>query len=373
MKTACWEQVPLGELVELKYGKALKAEHRPEDGPFPVYGSNGIVGTSYTPLVEYPTIVIGRKGAVGAAHLAEHGCWPIDTTFYTSPRPDYKIDLRYLLLWLRSLDLKHLAITSTIPGLNLETLGELKVPLPPLSEQEQIVRILDEAEELRRLRERADRRTADLIPAIFHEMFGDPATNPKGWPVSALGDLVETVSGGTPSKERGDFWIGTIPWVSPKDVKQPEIQDAEDHVSEQAVQETKIKVIPPQSILIVVRGMILAHTVPIRMNLVPVTINQDMKALLPGGRVQSMFLRWALQTRHADILVQVSTAGHGTKRFETGDLLAIQLPVPPLTLQREFAARVAEVQAMEAKQAESRRRLDDLFASLLHRAFRGEL
>jgi len=128
---ADWRKVPLGELVELKYGKALKAEERPENGHFPVYGSNGIVGTSDNALVDHPTIVIGRKGAVGEAHLAEHGCWPIDTTFYTSPRPGTNFSLHYLLLCIRSIDLKQVAITSTIPGLNRDTLASQIILVPP--------------------------------------------------------------------------------------------------------------------------------------------------------------------------------------------------------------------------------------------------
>ena len=113
----------------------------------------------------------------------------------------------------------------------------------PCAEQHRIVRLLDAAEELRRLRRQADRRTAELVPAIFHEMFGDPATNPKGWPIRQLGKSVELVSGGTPSKERSDFW-DAIPWVSPKDMKVPEIVDAEDHVGPAVFEETALKMTP---------------------------------------------------------------------------------------------------------------------------------
>ncbi len=65
----------------------------------------------------------------------------------------------------------------------------VEIPLPPLDEQHRIVRILDEAEALRQLRARADERMAEFIPALFNQMFGDPATNPKGWPIFLLGDI----------------------------------------------------------------------------------------------------------------------------------------------------------------------------------------
>ena len=69
-----------------------------------------------------------------------------------------------------------------------EGLGRFPIPVPPLAEQERIVKLLDEADELRKLRAQADRRTADLIPALFHEMFGDPEHN-RSWPVKPLAEL----------------------------------------------------------------------------------------------------------------------------------------------------------------------------------------
>jgi len=90
---------------------------------------------------------------------------------------------RYLMYFLLSQAtmLEQTGVGATVKGLKISDLERIKIPFPPLPEQERIVKILAEAEELRRLRERADRRTADLIPAIFHEMFGDPATDSKGW------------------------------------------------------------------------------------------------------------------------------------------------------------------------------------------------
>lgn len=153
-----WSIKPLGELASLEYSKALKAEERSLNGEFPVFGSsNGIVGAFDRALLSEPTIVVGRKGAIDEAHLTENGCWPIDTAFYAVLCERNTISLRLLLLWFRRVDLKSLAITSTIPGLNLNALDSQPVPVPPLAEPERIVRLLDEADELRKLRAQADR------------------------------------------------------------------------------------------------------------------------------------------------------------------------------------------------------------------------
>lgn len=248
------------------------------------------------------------------------------------------------------------------------------IPIPPIPQQERIVAILDATEELRSLRMQADRRTADLIPALFHKMFGNPDKNTKEWPAIKLAQVTELTSGGTPSKENPSYWNGAIPWLSAKDMKGSEAYDAEDHVTELALKKTTLKRIPANQILIVVRGMILAHTLPLCITRVPVTINQDLKAIMPDENIlDSDYLLWTLKALCPVLLAKVSDAGHGTKKLDVPRLIETPVPIPPLPLQRDFAARVAAIRTMEVRQAASRHRLDDLFQSLLHRAFRGEL
>ncbi len=98
-----------------------------------------------------------------------------------------------------------------------------------------------------------------------------------------------------------------------------------------------------------------------------------MKALLPKQSIDPEFLRWSLQSQYSHLLSQVSTAGHGTKKLDSDRLREVPIPVPSLPMQKEFAARVSEIRAMQAEQATSRRRLDDLFQSMLHGAFQGDL
>ncbi len=79
-----WERKPLGAVAPLKYGKALKNEDR-VPGPFPVYGSSGVLGTHIKPLVAGPTIIVGRKGNVGSVFWSVDACHPIDTVYYIDP------------------------------------------------------------------------------------------------------------------------------------------------------------------------------------------------------------------------------------------------------------------------------------------------
>src|SRR5438094_8511806 len=101
------------------------------------------------------------------------------------------------------------------------------------------------------------------------------------WPSVPVGRIVPFVGGGTPSKEREQFWHGTIPWVSPKDMARRELHDTADHVTAKAVEQSATQVVPANSVLIVVRSGILLRRFPVAVARMAVALNQDMKALLP--------------------------------------------------------------------------------------------
>ena len=141
-----WEMIELGEVCEFAYGKGLKESDRIE-GEFDVFGSNGVVGSHSSFLVEHPFIVVGRKGSAGAVHYSTKNGFPIDTTFYISKKELKKsnISLPFLFYTLTSLGLDKTSSQQTVPGLNRNDAYRMKIPLPDLEIQEEIVRkIMDE-------------------------------------------------------------------------------------------------------------------------------------------------------------------------------------------------------------------------------------
>lgn len=248
-------------------------------------------------------------------------------------------------------------------------IAQMLIPVPPLERQTEIADLLSRAEGIVRLRREAAAKAAELIPALFIHHFGDPATNPMGWRQCTLGDVVNIASGGTPSKARPDFWEGDLPWVSPKDMKRTVIVDAIDHISPKVVQETSLKLVPKDAVLIVVRGMILAHTVPIAITARPVTINQDMKALTAKEGVMPAFLLWHLKVMHHELLGATSTAAHGTKKLETKDLLRQPVVVPPLALQGQFCEQLMAMESIQRQQIDALAKAQATFDALLAQAF----
>lgn len=159
------------------------------------------------------------------------------------------------------------------------------------------------------------------------------------WPLVPLRYLVRFLSGGTPDKGNADFWSGgAIPWVSPKDMKVDRINESEDHITVAALEGSSTQLVPVGSVLVVVRGMILAHTLPVAVTTGPVTINQDIKALVCGQRILPEFLHAVLAGQAGWLLSQADSSAHGTKKLETEVLQRFEVPCPPLELQRRIVA-----------------------------------
>jgi type I restriction enzyme S subunit len=157
-----------------------------------VYGSNGITGWHDEALVEGPVIVVGRKGSIGEVQYEPGPAFPIDTTYYALPRPGVSVDFRFLFYMLRVARLTELNSATGVPGLNREHAYRVPTRLPPLDEQRRIVGLLDRAAEIRRRADAARAKARAIIPALFLDTFGDPATNPKGWPETQLSEMLAT-------------------------------------------------------------------------------------------------------------------------------------------------------------------------------------
>jgi len=130
-----WRVGHVGDILELLYGKPLKAKDRSGLG-FPVYGSNGIVGYHKDYLVQGPGIIIGRKGSMGEVTWCNENFYPIDTTFYVSNLLNVSsLFFHYFLL--KRYDFEKIGSDSAVPGLNRNAVYLIDLIIPPLNIIEQ--------------------------------------------------------------------------------------------------------------------------------------------------------------------------------------------------------------------------------------------
>ncbi|MBN3253714.1 restriction endonuclease subunit S [Pectobacterium brasiliense] len=290
--------------------------------------------------------------------------------------PSEKIDAEYLYYCLRFFkrDIELLGNGATFKEVSKKVVEEFSIPLPPFYVQKYIANFLTKADILCEKSKQVENELNELAQAVFLEMFGDPVCNTKRWPTKTLSQVVSISSGGTPSKSNDSYWQGDFPWVSPKDMKIDYLSDAIDHISDLVFEETNIKKIPEGTILVVVRGMILAHSIPLAMNLCDIAINQDIKALtVCNDGIETEFLFHCLKNQKDHILSKVSTAAHGTKRLDTPDLLGLEIIVPPLDLQYKYVEIMRKNARMIECYKQSSLTNKQLFDSLMQRAFSGKL
>lgn len=214
---------------------------------------------------------------------------------------------------------------------------------------------------------RHDRVSPKIEPAEV------PFGIPEGWEWCRLKDLGQWCGGGTPTKDVDRFWGTDVPWITPKDMKQAFLSDSQLKLTRVGVEESSAKLIPANSILFVVRGMILAHTFPVAVNLVETTVNQDMKALTPFVSGCEVFLRLLLESSAQRILRVVTKSTHGTRKLETPVYEDFVIPIPPLAEQTALVARVeslmATLGALEREIEHARAHASHLLQAVLKEAF----
>jgi type I restriction enzyme S subunit len=298
------------------------------------------------------------QGGFGAVQVAG-----MVSPAYVVARPRRDISSKYVELMLRTPgaveQMRRLSrgITDFRLRLYWDEFKNMRIALPPTSERGAIISFLDRetgkidalVDEQRRLIVLLkEKRQAVISYAVTKGLDPDASMKDSGiewlgkvpahWQVKPLKYLISLRSGGTPSKARDDFWDGSIPWASAKDLKSDHLDDTIDHITDAAVTEGGVELNPIGSILILVRGMMLARAFPVVEILVPMAINQDLKAVLPRGEMSSQFLAWGFRGTAQESLDRCSEAGHGTKALRMEDWLTMPFPCPPKDEQRAIAA-----------------------------------
>ena len=200
-----WTETTIGKEIELAYGKNLPKPERIE-GDYPVYGSNGIVGTHHKFLIDFPSIVIGRKGTVGSIHKTNAKFWPTDVSFYVKINDSKKLQLDFVFYLLHFLNLPKYSQSGPKSGLNRNDVYKIECVLPPLPTQKKIVAKLDhilgeleiKKKEILKLKEKKASGMSKLSQKTIggmilkHMKIGDI---PKNWQIKTLEDCVDIQSG----------------------------------------------------------------------------------------------------------------------------------------------------------------------------------
>lgn len=318
-------------------------------------------------LLPVGTVLFSSRASIGKVGIASV---PLATNQgFANLIPGPGVESRYLAwtLHFHSERIAGLAGSTTFKEVTKSALKRFQIPLPPPSEQRRIVEILDQADRLRRLRAEADAKAGRILTALFIRMFGDPATNPMGWPRMSLGSQSTIVTGNTPSTKEPEYYGGSLPWARPADLDEsPLVKKTARQLS--AKGRTAARIVPANAVLVVCIGATLGK---VGLAGVEMAINQQINAVLPSATLipEFLFVQLALS---ADRLRARSTKSTlpilNKSQFSSHEVL-----VPPAELQETFARAARATMWTQSVQATSLGDLDRLFTVLLQRSFSGDL
>jgi type I restriction enzyme, S subunit len=272
---------------------------------------------------------------------------------------------------------------ATYPAINDGDLLRMEIPLPPLPEQQAIAHILQTVQKAKEARQRElpleRERKARLMEHLFTHGTRSEATKlteigeiPESWSLRPLNEIADLFSGGTPSKSRPDWWKGSIPWVSTKDLKKVRLGDVTDHITEEAVREGS-RLAPANSLFVGVRGMILAKEIPICLATAPMAFNQDVKAVVPREGISPDFLLYAMNFFKSALNPQVGTSAHGTKRISGDAIATLKIPIPEADEQAVIADALAASDGKFVALEQELTLLSELFNALLEELMTGRV
>jgi type I restriction enzyme S subunit len=270
-------------------------------------------------------------------------------------------------------EFSRLASGSTVKNLNIEIVKGIKVSLPPLEEQRRIAAILDKADGVRRKRKEAIRLTEELLKSTFLEMFGDPVTNPKGWEIKKLEEVTTKITDGVHS--RPNYTEQGVPFISVKDITTGELKfDDCKFISEEDHKKYKKRCNPDMGDILYTKvgatyGRPALVNVKSEFSLyVSVCLIKPQRDL-----IFPEFLKEALATPALKSQADRSIKGIGVPDLHLNMIKDFIVPVPPIYKQKEFLEIASKIQFSKESLTSCSQESENLFNSLLQRAFRGEL
>jgi len=294
------------------------------------------------------------------------------------PNKTFIPEFLYYLLLSRKSELVAQAVGNAQPNISQQKIRDMYVPLVTISEQRRIVFTLAQAfGKIAQARANAEenlQNAREIFESYLQSVF---TARGEGWAEKRLDEISTFSSGGTPSKTNEGYWNGEIPWVSGRDMKSTRLADSFLHISQSAVDESSTRLAPAGTLLVLVRGMGLAHGAQITELMVPCAFNQDIKGIHVDPSIIPRYLLFALRNRINSSDSVLSNAAHGTLKINSDELRKVRIPIPPLNDQQKAVKTidllVAETQRLESIYHRKIAALDELKQSLLHQAFSGQL
>ena len=371
-----WPLQTLGELVDIRTGK-LDANASVEGGSYPFFTCSRITLAINTPAFDADAILIAGNGDLNVKHYkGKFNAY--QRTYVVTVANQEKLDSRYLFFFMDKYveRLRELSIGGVIKYIKLGMLTEASIPLPPLTEQKRIAAILDKADAIRSKRQQAIQLADEFLRAVFLDMFGDPVTNPKGWHSTLIGDLISIKNGFAFKSEyfcKGGEYILLTPGNF---YERGGYRDREDKQKYYTGPVPKGFILSPGDILI-------AMTEQAEGLLGSAMKAPDGRACLHNQRlgllnfdeatIEPNFLLYLFNSQSIRKRIHASATGLKVRHTSPAKISEIEIGVPPISMQKRFSNIVRSTEKSTPKARSAGSNAENLFSSLMQKAFSGQL
>ncbi len=374
----------IGEIVKiLKGSKAPEVFDKPKPGAYPylqiedlrpdatpkfAIDKDGTLATKTDVLIAWDganagTIGFDLEGYIGS------------TIAILRPTRD-NIYAPYLGYFLRSKfeDIQENTTGATIPHVSRDYLENLRIPLPPLTEQKRIASLLARADRLRQLRRTAHDLGDALLQSVFLEMFGEPVTNSKKLNVEKLEGFTSLVSSGsTPLGGSNVYTASGIRFIRSQNVLMNKFDFSDiAFISEEIYASMKRTVVKPNDVLLNITGASIGRVACYQDDILA-NVNQHVCIIrCKPEKLNPIYLSYFLSMPSFQEKFITNQSGATRQALNFEQIKDFNISVPPLSLQEEFAGVVARVESLRGRMGESERQVENLFESLLAQSFGGE-
>jgi type I restriction enzyme S subunit len=372
---------PLGELVAFldSRRRPVKAADR-SPGPYPYYGANGQQGTIDGYIFDEPLVLLAEDGGHffepnrGIAYKITGKTWVNNHAHVL--RPKKNVDINYLCLVLRHMDVTPHLTGTTRAKLTKAGASRIEIPLPPLAEQMRIAAILDAADALRAKRRESLVQLDTLIQSTFLDMFGDPVTNPKGWdmmPIKKTGSSVQIGPFGS-LLHKDDYVSGGIPLINPKHIVAGGIVVGDkETITQEKANELSNYILMADDVIMARRGE-MGRCAVVSSAFAGMLCGTGSLLIRPNlGVITPLYLSKVISSQSMQAHLEQIAWGVTMANLNRTKVESLIIPIPSIDYQHRFAKILQSAERQKARLRAHLTELDTLFASLQQRAFNGEL
>ncbi|NCR40526.1 MAG: hypothetical protein GPJ21_12030 [Microcystis aeruginosa W13-11] len=374
--TKKWPHRPLSEVVDFLDSKRKPITQKDRvPGPYPYYGANGQQDSVADYIFDEPLVLLAEDGGhfgdadKTIAYQVEGKCWVNNHAHVLRPKKD--VDIRYICRHLERYDVTPFITGSTRGKLTKTAANNIPIALPPLEEQRRIAAILDKADGVRRKRKEAIRLTKELLRSTFLEMFGDPVTNPKGWEIVKLEKVSESISYGITAS--ADFVPTATKMLRITDIQNGEINWESVPFCSGDKKDIQKYSIVSGDIVFARTGATTGKSFLIRHCPENTLFASYLIRVRPSSLISPEYLAYFFKTEFYWKQIQQNSSGSAQPGVNSSKLKELLIILPPIELQKGFARLDIFIQNNLMKMNNFLHQQDNLFNSLLQKAFRGEL